>query len=223
MFLRCRCLLVWLALTASAAGVAGWAGTAAEPAVGSVVGPTARFDELVVAIAAISLVACAAWAWVVGSVVVVQALRRPGRPPTSTRGVPSWASRVVLAACGLALVATVPAQASYDVHHPPRHPPRAGQSVDGLPFPDRAVGPATAARAPQALRPAPAQASLAAASVVVRPGDSLWRIAERLLGADASAAEVATATRTLHDLNRAAIGPDPDLIHPGLRLRTPGS
>jgi nucleoid-associated protein YgaU len=213
---RCRCLLVWLALTAGTGAVARWAAAAVEPA--------DRFDGLVAAVAGIALVGCATWAWVVGTVVVAHAVRRPGRPARSPRGVPSWVTRVVLAACGLAVVATVPAHASYGVTHPAQHAsPGSDVSVDGLPFPDRAVGPAGATPPTPVPRTAPRWTSLAAATVVVQPGDSLWRVAERLLGADASDAEVAATTQALHELNRAAIGPDPDLIHPGLHLRTPGS
>jgi nucleoid-associated protein YgaU len=57
--------------------------------------------------------------------------------------------------------------------------------------------------------------------VVVEPGDTLWRIALRHLPPGAGAAEVMGACSRIHELNRDVIGDDPDLIHPGQRLRLP--
>lgn len=45
---------------------------------------------------------------------------------------------------------------------------------------------------------------------VVRPGESLWAIA-------------AEGWPRLHRLNRDRLGPDPDVVHPGTRLRLPPS
>ena len=47
------------------------------------------------------------------------------------------------------------------------------------------------------------------------------RIAAEALGPGADDAEVADAWRRLYRANRAAVGPDPDLIRPGQRLRVP--
>jgi nucleoid-associated protein YgaU len=58
-------------------------------------------------------------------------------------------------------------------------------------------------------------------TVTVRRGDSLWSIAARHLGAGATDAEIAVAWPAWHTLNADLIGDDPDLIHPGLRLRVP--
>lgn len=57
--------------------------------------------------------------------------------------------------------------------------------------------------------------------VLVRPGDTLWGLAARSLGAEASAATVAEEWPRWYAVNRAVIGPDPDLLLPGQRLRTP--
>lgn len=54
--------------------------------------------------------------------------------------------------------------------------------------------------------------------VTVRSGDSLWRIAERELGPEASTVVIDRTWRQLWADNRAAIGDNPDLIHPGLVL-----
>jgi len=59
--------------------------------------------------------------------------------------------------------------------------------------------------------------------VVVRRGDTLWDIAARHLGPDASAAEVAAWWPRWYHANLALVGPQPDRIMPGQRLRPPAS
>lgn len=58
-------------------------------------------------------------------------------------------------------------------------------------------------------------------AVIVRPGDSLWRIAAAHLGPTATATQIATAWPRWYAANRAVIGPDPNLIQPGQRLLPP--
>jgi nucleoid-associated protein YgaU len=54
----------------------------------------------------------------------------------------------------------------------------------------------------------------------VRPGDSLWRIADRHLGPGATAPATAQEVTRLWEINAQRIGTgDPDLIFPGQRLR----
>jgi len=65
------------------------------------------------------------------------------------------------------------------------------------------------------------QATAVDQEVVVRAGDSLWSIAARHLGADASDAEVAAAWPHWYARNADVIGPDPSLILPGQTLRAP--
>jgi hypothetical protein len=60
-----------------------------------------------------------------------------------------------------------------------------------------------------------------ARAVVVRGGDSLWRIAEQALGATATPAQVATAWPAWYAANRAEIGADPDVLHTGQQLIAP--
>jgi hypothetical protein len=55
----------------------------------------------------------------------------------------------------------------------------------------------------------------------VRPGESLWSIAERHMPG-ARPAEIDAGWRRIHRDNRAVIGSDPDLIIPGTTLRLPG-
>src|SRR5918998_2316220 len=60
-----------------------------------------------------------------------------------------------------------------------------------------------------------------AASVAVRPGDSLWSISEGRLGPDATPRRVLKGAERIHALNRARIGPDPDLLLVGQELLLP--
>jgi nucleoid-associated protein YgaU len=54
----------------------------------------------------------------------------------------------------------------------------------------------------------------------VRPGESLWSIAEALLGSDVSATRIAAEVARLWELNRDRIpSGDPDLIAVGQELR----
>ena len=59
------------------------------------------------------------------------------------------------------------------------------------------------------------------ANVVVRRGDSLWRIAARSLGRHATTSSTAAAWPGWWAANRAVIGDDPDLLRPGSVLRAP--
>lgn len=65
------------------------------------------------------------------------------------------------------------------------------------------------------------QATAVDQEVVVRAGDSLWSIAARHLGADASDAEIAAAWPRWYASNTDVIGADPSLILPGQALRVP--
>lgn len=79
-----------------------------------------------------------------------------------------------------------------------------------------AAQPATAAQ-PAAAQPATAEPT---ETYVVRPGDSLWTIAQSLLG-DASTSEVSAAWPAIYRANLEAIGGNPSLIHPGVSLTIP--
>lgn len=59
--------------------------------------------------------------------------------------------------------------------------------------------------------------------VVVRRGDSLWSIAARHLGPAATDAEIALDWPRWFTANRTTLGPDPDRLHPGQRLRPPAA
>jgi hypothetical protein len=84
-----------------------------------------------------------------------------------------------------------------------------------------AVGPATADPGSLTGLAIPDRVSGTARLVVVRPGDSLWSITERLLPDGASDRAITRGWQRLARTNRSRIGADPDLIHPGTRLRVP--
>ncbi|MFT4298820.1 MAG: hypothetical protein QM597_04185 [Aeromicrobium sp.] len=88
----------------------------------------------------------------------------------------------------------------------------APHDLDGLPLPDRAV-----------TSVAPEQPPTPPESVVVTSGDCLWTIAREHLDPAASQADIAAATAAWHEANRAAIGADPNLIHPGQVLLAPAA
>ena len=72
-----------------------------------------------------------------------------------------------------------------------------------------------------AVPPAGPAASGPTSTVEVRPGDSLWRIAQRALGPRATPARVATTWPQWFAANREVIGPDPGYLVPGEVLHTP--
>lgn len=80
--------------------------------------------------------------------------------------------------------------------------------LDGLPLPDRPIVSSVVDTPPRA-------------TVTVRAGDTLWRLAAQTLGGRASDAEIARACRAWHRANLHVIGDDPDLILPGQVLTTP--
>jgi nucleoid-associated protein YgaU len=172
------------------------------------------FDALLTRGAQVALLAAGCWALLIVVAVAVEArtgrgarfAERAGCPPV----VRAWllGVLVVVLAGGPAHADTAPA----------REPNGGGSSgraagaavLDGLPLPDRATG--------TDRRPTESHAH---GVVVVGRGDSLWRIAHRILPVGASDAAVAEAVRTLYAANRAVIGADPDLVRPGERLTVP--
>jgi LysM repeat protein len=198
---RARCLLVWLLTSGGTAVTIAWA----APDLRAIPAATS-FDRLVVGTAAGALVACGLWAWLVTGVVVAQALT--GRSQAATPGVPHWVRTLVLLACGLAVVSAPAAQAA-DGGHGGRPDPR--EVLAGLPPPERVLG---------GLRPVTAAPEPVARVHVVRPGDTLWDIAATDLG-PADHERITAHWHRIYRLNRAVVGAEPDLIHPGQQLRMP--
>lgn len=71
------------------------------------------------------------------------------------------------------------------------------------------------------LSPAPRIGSATLDTVVVRRGDTLWSIAARALGPEATDAEIAHEWPRWYAANRDVIGDDPDLLQPGQSLVPP--
>lgn len=207
-----RCLLVWGAATATAAPLLALLASAT-------LAPARGFDDLLVRACSAALLACTAWGWLCVTAVVVEA--RSGRGPgASSPGVPRSLRRLVLRACGLALVGAtaagvVPAAATPD-HLQQGTVLGAGPTdpLVGLPLPQRAAG-AAHRTGTEPVRVEP---------VRVEAGDSLWSLSAAHL-ADGTRppddAAVAAYWPRVHAANHDVVGPDPDLLLPGQVLRLP--
>lgn len=191
-----RCLAVVLGTTAIAAALARWLVPVA-------IAPQPGLDGSLVRLCAVAGTVASAWLWAAAVAVAVDALTggsiRPG-------GVPAPVRRAVLAACGVAVVTglATPAGAAPGRTDPPQTAASVvATALAGLPLPDRASGP-----------PRRDGRAALARVVSVRPGDTLWAIAEEHLGSGDRWPEI-------YALNRAVVGADPDLIQPAQRLRLP--
>jgi hypothetical protein len=145
------------------------------------------------------------------------------------RRCPAMVRRLVATVLGVTLGTTLgaglalPALGAIDPRPAPVPVSVSGQ-LSGLDLPDRATGAGLAT----ALRPAisrragtPGRVQQGPRFVVVRPGDSLWRIAQTLLRTDTSDVEITHLWHRIHRANADRIGSDPDLIRPGTRLTVP--
>lgn len=190
-----RCLGVWLAVTLAAAALTGLLLPVA-------LAPAGRFDEVLVRLCAAVGTLAAGWLWVVTTAVVVEARHGRARVPA-----PAAVRRLLLAACGAAIVAglAAPAGAATGAAPGADQPQTAARVVAevlaGLPLPDRVHS------RPLVRRAEPPR-------VGVEPGDTLWGLAEEHLGQGERWPEI-------YALNRAVVGADPDLIQPAQRLRLP--
>jgi hypothetical protein len=218
---RMRCLVVWIGATTALLaawrltrpGLADAAGAIGEQGLGLL-----PLDRALADLAAALLLGCACWLWLVTSYVVLEAAR--GCAPLWRQSVwlPVGLRRLVLSACGVAVAGALaqPAVAvTPGAHHRHPHDTVVHSPVAGLPLPERAAITTRPRDSTDSHRlPGPTV-------VVVAPGDTLWSIAARGLPATAPAAVVARRWRAIYAANRARIGPDPDLIVPGLHLRLP--
>lgn len=169
------------------------------------------FADLVSAASSLALLTC--YAWLAAATLVVAA--RTLHPSSRARRAPGWAPtvvRVVVPALLGATAGTAPATAA--VESPPRPEARAAATpLTGLPLPDRALTSPDGRGDRRARRGG-------AGPVVVRPGDSLWSIAARLLPDSAPLGDIDRTWRQIARANATHV-PDPDLILPGTRLRVP--
>ena len=174
---RIRCLVVWTSRPAR--WRAGRRGPPVRCRARCRPGSLPRRPPLDVALtdlAAVALLGCAVWLWVVTTVVVVEALRGGVARRPAPRGIPAGVRRVVLAACGVALVGGLsPAAHGGRPHARPTHARTPRGPVRAPP-----PRPRGGRRGPAAPGPRPD------ATVLVRPGDSLWSLAARDLPAGQS-------------------------------------
>jgi LysM domain len=192
-----RCLLVWAAVTAVTAALLTLLRQELVAARDAVIAPpgTPAFDAVLASVATLVLGVSATWLWCLTTTTTLEALR--GVRQVELPGARGAVRRLVLGACGVALVATVaPAQAD-DVRGAAGQPPQPLERT--------------------------ATAAVPAAHPVAR-GESLWEISEERLrasGAMPTDAEVDHAWRALWQANDDLVGDDPDVIVPGQRLDVP--
>ncbi len=72
--------------------------------------------------------------------------------------------------------------------------------------------------APHAQRQTPDKASR---EIIVKPGDTLWSIADAQLGRQATIAEISAFWPRIYEANRNVIGENPDHLEPGMVLQVP--
>jgi hypothetical protein len=204
-------LLCWWAVVVLALGAvtrASW--TAARSP-----GPARPEDAIGVLVGGCG-VAVGLWLAVATLCVLVSAIRPAGAVGAAARAAsdrlaPRTLRRVVGLAVGVTLFgAPVAATAA---------PLRGDIGVSGTASAATSLDPSWAATAvpPVRTRTEPA------AGVVVHRGDSLWSIAARYLGPDAGPAEIAAEWPRWYAVNRSVIGPNPDHLEPGQRLRPPAT
>lgn len=205
---------VWLLTSAVTAGAVRAAAVAVrDTAATGGSGADAATADLVAACAVVLAVALVR-IWLVTTVTVVGVVAGSAR---ARRGHPGTTRRLVLLACGVAVTAGVaaPATAAGD---------EGRDVVAGLALPERAVAAPPTSTPPSTPATTPSSAPAPTDTYVVRPGDSLWSIA---LAHPATGADTGTDTdarwRALWHANRAVVGDDPDLIHPGQALRLPAA
>ena len=210
---------------------AGWGLVgAAVPVAGRLHDPLPGDPEvLVLGAAGAGLVTSGHWLCVVSLVATRDVVARRQRSTGPLR--PAWVRATVVRACAPTLGAAVicaggPVAADPGDHHAHAGPVAAhgtgagsgpgvvtGQTglggLRGLVLPARPLSP------PHPARPVTDPVRL------VQPGDSLWSIADDELGGTAPTARVSRGWQQLYRANRHRIGPDPDLVLPGTRLRLP--
>lgn len=209
-------------------------------------GPVAA-DEVVALLAAVAAAAVALWL-AVGMVVSAAALLAGWRLPGF---VPAGLHRGVALALGMSLVAVAmpaaahpaPSQvasaqstAAQSTPEPAGSPlaPDLGWTATAAPSaqpppidpgwtPAPPAAPARTTELPSdpLLVPAHQRRTNDVEQVAVHRGDTLWDLAARHLGADATDAEIASEWPRWHEANRDVVGPDPDLLLPGQLLLPP--
>ena len=210
-----------------------WTVAAARWAAVAAPGPAATADALTLLLAAAALLLLG---WLATGVALQAIAVLPGAvgrwaAASAERLTPALAARVAALILGSTVAATVvPGTAVAD----PTGSGSGSRSSVVATAPDPGFAPTTAPPDPgfRPTRPVvrrvvaptligPAGGLAAPRGVVVHRGDTLWAIAARDLGPDATDAEVAAHWPRWYAANRAVIGPDPDLVLPGQVLAHP--
>ncbi len=247
---RSRAALVlggWvLACGVGSVAVLAWAAPWAVQVVRS---PAAAGPGDLLVVLAVAVLAGVLLAWLLGGLLCVleaalhRALPRAGTPALVHRAqqllLPVAVRRMAATALGASLVTGVLAPGATAAEVVPTAAvattttaavpawPSEGEAWQ-RPAPRASAPPSTPSAPAPAPAPAPSQAAPAGAvagadpaEVVVRPGDSLWRIAEQHLPPEAPPTAVAAAWPQWWSANRAVVGDDPDLLVPGQVLQVP--
>ena len=190
-------------VTAVAVAVHGLLGGARDLGnASSAPGDPARVGVALETVAWAGLALCALWFTAAVLACARDLARHPARPaPVAARDClrPAFVRSLLVVLVGGCLATPSPTPVAEVVPGP------GWDVLDGLPLPGLPTG-----RAPRA-HP----------RVLVHPGDCLWSITESLVGTRSTAADIARAWPRLHRANRDVVGPDPDVLRPGTRLRVP--
>jgi hypothetical protein len=216
-----RPVQVWSAVAAVVALLV--ASPSPATAAGTLAAATAATDPLAPLLAVVSLIAWALAGWLLLVAVSASLARVPGAAGRASdrlasRLAPAGLRRLVELSLGrtVAIGAVAVEPVSAGTHLPPA-PPVAAASLD-WPTPPTPAAAALDWNPPGVTATPPAPP---ARPVVVQPGDSLWAIAADHLPTGTSDAQIAQTWPRWWTANREAVGPDPDLIHPGLALVPP--
>ncbi|MBE7187828.1 LysM peptidoglycan-binding domain-containing protein [Jatrophihabitans endophyticus] len=192
-------------------------------------------DGVVAVVASAALWAAAAWIAV--GLLAALGSHLPGLAGRACRAattvvLPAAVRKVVIGAVGVGLVVgpsvtTGTALAATTAASSAPRPPGVAAAYTGVGSRRPGPGPAWPTSSPHHPdrpghdRPPRRQPSGTADTIRVRAGDSLWVIAARRLGADATPARTAAYWPRVYEANRSVIGPDPGLVTPGQVLDLP--
>jgi LysM repeat protein len=190
--------------------------------------PQATADARGADYVALTVVAVLAWltlGWLLACAAFVVAAALPGRLGACAEAasrvlLPGAARQLIAVALGVTVSAGVSATAAAAAPGGRPAEPASVATID-LDWPAEVASPNLAGKPAAPASPPPDAAP--PSQVVVRPGDSLWRIAARDLGPTATDDQISEAWPRWWTANRAVIGADPELIQPGQRLTPPPS
>lgn len=218
-----------LAVTATTAVVLRLAATAPREALGQL----ARTDQAAdVSVPLVALASLLAWALLL-QLVVVTALTLLCAGPAPAVGeaalrrcAPAGVRRLVAVTLGAGLLVgtgagAATAGAPVPLDWPAAAAPATAPYATAGPLPAPVDAPAPVAGTDRPAPPAAPTTRAAPADVVVAAGDTLWALSRAALPPGADDRAVARAWPAWWSTNRAVIGDDPDLLHPGQALRAP--